>query len=620
MIRQASTTDLDRDFTLDEAQLAQRKSANLKRLYTVQIPALRASGFIVLCAIAAIQDWRSSTPFPRPDLLWLVAGNLSYAAIAWLVLRFGVARHSGETLGLLLFHLDVLVWLPNLHHMEQSHLFFAYFLLIRVVDQVGFGFRRATYFCHVVTAAYLGYAVLISIVEPAAAVWSDRLGIALTMYLLGLYLALTGRVPERLRQRTRQAIHAARELVGRLAQKAAALEAQTMELEESRRQAEQASLAKSQFLAVTSHELRTPMNGILGAAELLIASPLTPTQQRYVRIAHRSATALLTLIDDVLDLSRIEAGKLALNPTKVDLRALVAEAIDLVGITSRDKPVVLSGEVAAAVPRWVLADSQRIRQLLVNLLHNAVKFTDRGSVRLEVSLLDMTKDVCHVRISVRDTGIGIAAEQIESIFGAFTQADSSSTRRHGGSGLGLAIVKQLTELMGGHVDVESQVGAGSHFWIELPLQTAQDDDEPADTLDSMVDDVSVSVLLAEDDLVNQMVVEGMLNALGCTVQVVENGAAALAAASANHYDIVFMDCHMPGMDGYEAARRIREAESRSGESTSIVALTADSLDSDRARCMEAGMDDFLTKPVSSSQLSTTIERWTGRRTGPATRW
>lgn len=620
MIRQASTTDPDEDFTLDETLLGQRKSANLRRLYAVQIPALRACGFVILCAIATIQDLRSGAPFPRPDLLWLVAGNLSYAAIAWLVLRFGVARHHGEALGLLLFHVDVLVWLPNLHHMEQIHLFFAYFLLVRVVDQVGFGFRRAAYFCHVVTAAYLGYAAWNSIFEPAAAFWAERLGIALTMYLLGMYLALTGRVPERLRQRTREAIHAARELVGHLAQKAAALEAQTLELEKARRQAEQSSLAKSQFLAVTSHELRTPMNGILGAAELLIASPLTPTQQRYVRTAHRSATALLTLIDDVLDLSRIDAGELALNPTRVDLRALVAETIDLVGIASRGKPVALSGEVAAAVPRWVLADAPRMRQLFVNLLHNAIKFTDHGSVRLEVSLLDMTNDVCHVRISVRDTGIGIAAEQIGSIFGAFTQVDSSSTRRHSGSGLGLAIVRQLTELMGGHVDVESQVGVGSHFWIELQLQNAPDDGEPADTIDSLVDEVSVSVLLAEDDPINQMVVEGMLTALGCTVQVVGDGAAALAAASANDYDIVFMDCRMPGMDGYAATRLIREAESRNGGRSSIVALTADSLESDRVRCIEAGMDDFLTKPVSSFQLSTTIERWTGRRTSPATRW
>ena len=231
-------------------------------------------------------------------------------------------------------------------------------------------------------------------------------------------------------------------------------------------------MAKSQFLAVTSHEIRTPMNGILGAAELLIATPLTPTQQRYVRTAHRSATALLALIDDVLDLSRIEAGQLSLNPSETDLRALVAEAVELVAVTARDKPIELSCEVAPRVPARVLADALRLRQLLLNLLHNAVKFSESGPVSLKVTVLEETPQTLQLRLSVRDTGIGIAADQLDSIFGAFTQVDSSSTRRHGGSGLGLAIVKQLTDLMGGPVRVRSRLGEGSEFTVVLPLQKA----------------------------------------------------------------------------------------------------------------------------------------------------
>ncbi|MEP7102149.1 MAG: ATP-binding protein [Burkholderiales bacterium] len=623
MDQRIATSDRDTGFTLDETLLGQRKAANARRLYTRQIPALRTTGFVILCVIALPQNWRSSGPIPQAQLLWLVAANLSYALVGWLVLRVGYGRSVRVDLSLVLFHLDVLIWMVNLYFFEQSNLFFAYLLLIRVVDQVEAGFRRALYFDHAITAAYLLYSIWVSLHEPARSFWPDRVGIAATMYLLGLYIAFIGLVTERLRHRTGQAMRAASALVLSLEQKADALEAQAVELEQARRQAEQANLAKSQFLAVTSHEIRTPMNGILGAAELLMGSSLTPTQQHYVRTAHRSATALLALIDDVLDLSRIEAGKLTMNIKSVDLRALAVEAVDLAGITARDKPIALSCAVSRKLPSKVLTDPVRLRQLLVNLLQNAVKFTDRGTVRLEVSMRDDMQEALRVRFSVRDTGIGIAADQLGSIFAAFTQVDGSSTRRHGGSGLGLAIVKELAELMGGQVQVESLVDSGSHFWVDLRLEQAPDDEAPVEVAGAATGDdaqVSISVLLADDDLVNQMVVEEMLKMLGCEVDVVSDGDAARRAAAQGRYDIVFMDCHMPVMDGYDATRHIRSDESRAGTRRPIVALTADALASDRLRCIESGMDDFMTKPVSSAQLSAAIERWTGYRTNPATQW
>jgi CheY-like chemotaxis protein/anti-sigma regulatory factor (Ser/Thr protein kinase) len=359
---------------------------------------------------------------------------------------------------------------------------------------------------------------------------------------------------------------------------------------------------------------------VLGAAELLIGTPLSPEQQRYVRIAHQSATALLRLIDDVLDISRIEAGKFTLTPSEVDLRALVDEAVELVSISVRDKALRVSGDVSSRLAERVVGDPLRLRQLVVNLLHNAGKFTERGSVRLSVAVLAESDDMQQVRLSVRDTGVGIASEQLESIFEAFTQVDSSSTRRHGGSGLGLAIVRELAALMGGQVSVESRLGAGSHFFVDLPLPRAPGSVPRPQPVQPRDDDAPVSVLVVEDDPVNQLVVLEMLKKLGCEVDVVDDGEAAHRAVHAGSYDIIFMDCHMPLVDGFEATRRIRALERPDGGALVIVALTADSLASDRQRCLDAGMNDFLTKPVSSSQLSATIERWTGRRTQPATQW
>jgi signal transduction histidine kinase len=611
------SSELDAGFTLDETLLQQRRAAAARQLHAVQVPILRAIGFAALCGIVFLQDLEhAGAPWPGSATAGLVALNIGYAAVAWLVLQHGYARTRVD-LSFALFHADILVWLVNLSVLEHANLFFAYLLLVRVVDQVGFGFRRALYFAHVVTAAYVGYAIWEAFFGSHAATPGQRAGIAATLYLLGWYLSATGVVTERLRRRLQQAMRSARQSLASLAENAAVLRAQAAELERARAEAERASRAKSQFLAMVSHEIRTPMNGILGATELLLETPATPAQQRYMQVVHRSATALLHLIDDVLDMARIEAGTMQLRPADFDLPALLTDAAELVALATRERPVTLQCRVDAAVPVRVHGDPHRLRQVLLNLLFNAVKFTDRGEVALEAVVLDARDDrddTVTIRISVRDTGIGISPDQLESIFDVFEQADASSTRRHGGSGLGLAIAKDLAKLMGGRLGVRSRLGEGSQFWIDVPLRRAP---TPTHTPLATIDGTRpgrTRVLLAEDDEVNQLIIVNMLKLLDCDVDIARNGIEAHRAAAAGVYDIILMDCHMPEMDGYEATRHIRADEQRLGARRPIIAVTADAQAANDERCLAAGMDHVIHKPVSRASLAAVLDRWSSRAT------
>jgi signal transduction histidine kinase/DNA-binding NarL/FixJ family response regulator len=599
-----SDATFQRDLALD----AEGREARRRHREVVQIPRLRLIGSAALFACVLVHnavllggvDWRTVLGFGVVQLAYVAATGW------WLRRRYDSAAQW--PLGTFFLATDVVVFVAALYVSGGERSWLLPLLCVRVADQVGTSRRRAALFAPLTGALHLALVLYLAWGERRALALSVELAKVAMVYALNMYLVLAAGPAERQRRRAAQMQQQTRALIDELAKK-------TEQLERERERAEAASRAKSRFLANMSHEIRTPMNGVLGTAELLLEQPLEGEQRRMVETMSSSGRALLGIVNDILDMSKIEAGELRLEQTDFDPSELVLELINSVQAQARIKRVQLHASLCADASLPVRGDPLRLRQVLLNLIGNALKFTERGSVIVTVSSPWRSDTAIALQFDVTDSGIGMNQEVLQRLFQPFQQADDSTTRRFGGTGLGLSIAKQLVEMMGSQIEVESEPGTGTRFGFLLALPIGSElplhrDSRAGSDVVGELRALAPHVLVAEDTPLNLELIERMLVSVGCRVTGVDDGNKALQQLCREHdYSLALLDWHMPELDGLEATRRIRAYEqTHRTRRLPILAFTASAFADETERCREAGMDGVLNKPLTKAQLLLALRR------------